>query len=719
MALAGCGGKTDGKDRETEELTFPLLSVGEWRDNTLDPYYGVVKYSFSLASDRDVSGGGSSCLLQPGKALYFRKYLYTQKKKNMDLVETYDVNGKKTQRQWEYGKSGNWNDQVWQVGYSVGKPGYLFQSISYLEDGSYQSYITHVNEELQEEASLCIPSLCGDEVHVLDKLMGDGIGRYHGLQTGEGGSIVYSIFSQTGEEILTRQFAQEEVPYLEEGEDGLVEIVSTFMQEGKKICRRIAYDAELQPKEETYEIPVLAQTILRLGDGGMIYHSKDGLVYCSPGGQEEILYQWKNHGIMPDSVPRIMGDMEHLELICQEDSTAIYLVLEPVTEKEEIKEITLAVAPENKITYEKAVAMFHKRYPGYHIELSEVSDPVALRTQLMAGEGPVLIDTALTGFQDLVQYWQPLDTLYEQLGLEDEILPIGKRLGMIRENQYGVCTSFTLGVFATYGREAKNWNYEDFIEELENAEGLEAISSGYTAGDGLSFVMNYMYRDGADSYFLEDGKGLNKKKLEKLLDLTEKYCKGKDTPQPTEGFAQGKVLGNALDIERPEQLALYLLAYGEEMSYSGFPAKNGGTNYVYGNAPLTIRISATDEEKGIGATFMGELLSYESQSAAVENTRLPFSVRSDVLEEQIAAVNANTPVSAPGFETAPLGKFIPAGTIRTTLDALLEHAECVTDRDEGLRQILLEELSQYFDGRISRKQLIDHLENRVQLYMKE
>ena len=57
---------------------------------------------------------------------------------------------------------------------------------------------------------------------------------------------------------------------------------------------------------------------------------------------------------------------------------------------------------------------------------------------------------------------------------------------------------------------------------------------------------------------------------------------------------------------------------------------------------LSIRRSATKEEKEAAAAFIALCLSYEGQSQAAKESNFRLSVRGDVLEEQIAAMGRET-----------------------------------------------------------------------------
>ena len=126
-----------------------------------------------------------------------------------------------------------------------------------------------------------------------------------------------------------------------------------------------------------------------------------------------------------------------IEILYQDVGGRNYVVLKPTENKEELKSITIAVSPYNKNAYLSAAAYFVQKYPQYNVIVKDDYDETSLLTQLGAGEGPVLIDTELTGFENLEKLWQPLDGFLEASGLAKEVIPEALELGKIGGVTYG------------------------------------------------------------------------------------------------------------------------------------------------------------------------------------------------------------------------------------------------------------------------------------------
>ena len=103
----------------------------------------------------------------------------------------------------------------------------------------------------------------------------------------------------------------------------------------------------------------------------------------------------------------------------------------------------------------------------------------------------------------------------------------------------------------------------------------------------------------------------------------------------------------------------------------------------------------------MAAAFISLCLSYEGQSQAAKDLNFGLSVRRDVLEEQIAAMNADTMVHVAGFDGITLGDDLDIERDRKTLLDMIATARPLKYFPVELRSIMFEELEQYFSGAIT------------------
>lgn len=135
--------------------------------------------------------------------------------------------------------------------------------------------------------------------------------------------------------------------------------------------------------------------------------------------------------------------------------------------------------------------------------------------------------------------------------------------------------------------------------------------------------------------------------------------------------------------------------------------------------PVAIRKNATTEEKKVAIAFIKMLLSCDTQKSMSSDTNFFLSVRSDVLEEQIQSVDSQSYPYVSGFEQRRLGDLADYEKDSKLMYSLIESAHVKRGLSKELSDVLAEEFSLFFNDEIDDKTLIDHLENRVGMYISE
>ena len=471
------------------------------------------------------------------------------------------------------------------------------------------------------------------------------------------------------------------------------------------------------------ELDILYFTLL--DEKTLLYADREGIYHSDLSGKNpELLYSWKNHGIAFEDVSAMQGDGEgQISLIYKDSQGYNYLCLEPTTEEVEIRQITMAVSPGRMSAYLPMAVEFNKQYPGWHIELKSDYEESALLTELIAGKGPVLIDTFLTGFEEQEKLWEPLDDIVEKSDNREELLTNVLEMGKINGTLYGIVTDFGLRTLVTGDPNLKDWDYDALLQCIQDRPELEAIFNFYGGDFRYYFIINYFCNGMDDTYLFDAETGtmnFDSSEFRKALELAERYCNRAEGVEPGSSLTEGRVLCNELSIRKPEHLALYRICYGEDANYIGYPTKDGAVCFMEsGSNPLAIRRSASEEEKAAAAAFIDLCLSYEAQSRAAKDVNFSLSIRRDVLEEQISAMSKETSVYASGYEQIMLGDKLNIDLDRETLLDMIEKAKPKKYFPKELRDVMYEELDRYFTGTITEDMLIDNLESRVGLYLGE
>lgn len=756
--FCGCGAGTAGQQessavagssKESYESSIDAASVQNMdsSDNSLDAYSYIVNSPLRVDRKAGDMGVLTSCFVGSSSGFYLKKHFFETMEDSYDELSIANVQGETNTVTWEYGKDQEWAKQVWAAGPVLGTDCYLTHSVGKLETGDSVTLVREWDEDGQLLKEIPLAFLGNEK---LDSLLLDQSGYLHiayaeVMESMEGEIWHYDIVTSDGEVLTdyTMDRNAYQFPRLLPMYDNQVALeVQKAVMDGEKIIGwertlqtfdmetgETTEQAKLQESFGTVENPEKVQyyAFTLLDENTLLYTNAKGLYRSGlKGEQPELLYQWNRHGINVSDVPALQpfGD-GRIGLVYEDSGRMNYLCLEPTTESVEIFELTMAVPSYMEASYRPIVARFNKQYPNCNITLKTDYEETMLLTELMAGKGPVLIDSSLTGFDNQEKLWEPLDGVLEQLGILGELNQAVMELGEINGRLYGIVTDFFVETVVTGDQELQSWDYETFLQCIADRPGLEAVMNSNTVQDGWYFINRFLIHGLDDNYLLDAENGTTRfdsEEFRNVLEIAGKYCERQDYVYPGETMLEGKVLCNILNIWKPEDMELYRKVYGDDINFVGFPTKDGSKHYLQGHSPITIRRTAGKEEKEAACAFLGLLLSYECQSELAADMNYALSVRKDVLQEQIdsiAQMDADTPLFVSGFDQMKLGEQADAELDGKLLYGLIEKAEPDKSFPRGLTKIIVEELDNYFAGSVDGETVIKNLTNRVELYLGE
>lgn len=458
-----------------------------------------------------------------------------------------------------------------------------------------------------------------------------------------------------------------------------------------------------------------------------LYADSVGLHISSPTGDDKTpLYLWKNHGLLIQEIFAIEAREDCTIHILYRDAKGInYLVLKPVTEKQEITTLQLVVGQAYNNLYKILATEFNRRYPAYHLEILEGVESTRLQTELISGQGPVLIDSAAlaSAFYAQEALWEPLDGILEQMDLTKELWEKAMDAGRFGNTLRAVPLCFNLSTVITPDPELTDWDYAAFFETLSKAEGLECLAQGYE-GTELPILSTFFLREPNDSAFFDAAAqttSFTSKEFDVLITNLDTYHQESWARDPRL-FREGKVFCQPISLRRPEDIALMRIEYGDDLNLIGYPGKNGSVQLLETNALLAINTSAPKVQKEGALLFLNLLLSYDGQKIASEGnywqTNYAWSVRKDITKEQLDSLSAHTHVSD-GVYDGTIDKHYNPEKDREIFKTLMKKAVPRKYLPKELLNILFEELDAYFEKQINRDNMIQHLENRVKLYLQE
>lgn len=746
FCLCGCGGEESigetvsqetvpqevnaSSDVEMPDTSEEFLASGyQWQDNTLDLYIGQINQSLKPEQPEGArDGGGIRYLLGNSRAAVFKKHLFASFEECWDGLNIVTDRGEELSVHLDFSQEGM--NQVWSVGEICGSDNYLM----YYKDTGENAELVHtffvVDTQLNVIDRIGAQELLAD-IFASDIMM-DISGNIHLLNSTMDGWTYYVLDSHgkflakyTNDSYSEGKF----VPLY----DGRIAVCSHVNDENEGVSYFTAlWMLDLTDGEERI---LTTQSI----DEGMLYYTlwdASTLVYATQQGvyrrdlsgeNAELLYEWSNHGIQltPDGVKAMCTQGQGLSLLYADSSGMNYLCLKPCTENIEIKEITLAVSSYSRSVYQAYVAEFNRKYPTYSICLAEDYDTTKLLTELTAGDGPVLIDTGLTGFYKHVDLWEPLDDMLAQTQLEDQLLPEVMKLGQIDGTLYGIVGGWSLRTTATASVDMDSWDYSSFLQYIAEHPELHSIYSGQSS---WAFISTFFIHSLEDNYLIDTEEGslrFDSDDFRQILryakDLADEKKAVGNQSEMISALREGSMLCCELNLSRPEELSLWRAQLGSSMKYMGYPGQNGSQHYICSSVdPVVIRSTASEEEKKIAQLFLQSLLSYESQSAASSHSYFSgMSVRRDVFEKQMAEMPDVTYFADLLTEEEPVEIKVDKAADTKEFLNLMEQAVPYPYFPSELYFIMAEELDNYFSGVLTEEQVINNMENRVKLYLAE
>lgn len=741
--LAGCKAQNtatednlEKKDVVSEMTEYELLSDIDlaWKDNSLDDWQAIFNLPMEeIKEDGEQLSGTVKYFVCEKGAIRFKNHLAGSYKKNWSGVSGTSVQGSEFAEKIVLDTE-RVGMQIDLMGPIAGTEDY----IAYWEERDENNEITG-----QEFYKLTESYEKKGEIKVQEKVEGsivsiaaDSKGNYHVLLR-EGGAdgVTYIIISPKGDRIFSALGSfDKSLRILNDGRVVVCEEINKnnkvegyrFLETDieKGILNEFATLSLQKMIEETNTREYWPFYVTAKSVNELIWCGKEGLYLCNAQGEQtKLIYRWSNHGIVLESIKDVYAKKDGTIEVIYEDSDGVsYLLLQPTQEQTEIKSITFAVRSINKDAYLSAVSAFNKKYSTYNIELKDDYDETALLTQLGAGDGPVLIDSSLTGFDSLGKLWQPLDGYLHKTGLDLELLPQALDLGKIDGKTYGIVTNFFVRTLIVRDEKLLGWNYNRFLNAVEEFDGV-IFTYDYSRErtDYRSTFFDILSNGLDDNFYInpeDDSLIFGSKEFERILKLSER-AKKKSTSEVESELQNGRVLCEIYNVARVADLARLSTRLDNGDYVNGYPTINGAKYLITANNPIVVRATAAAEEKQMAYTFLKILLSYDSAIQPINNnSNTMFSVRKDVLEKQFDVYEREYSWSKSDDNIDEMEK-PDKEKDRLLLEKILSNSAVQKAFPSGLKDIFDEEFGMYLENKISGALLEKHLKNRVGLYIEE
>lgn len=551
------------------------------------------------------------------------------------------------------------------------------------------------------------------------------------------GEIIYNfeycIFSNNGELLYEYHNKNNERTYsLCQTYDGKIGAKLFHKQSGdnSELTSFMYVDPENGNIDESPQVPwydsknprdLWSDNPIKTEDGQMLFGANSGIYKINlETGEKTLLYKFSAHGIRCEYVRSVSLYGEDICVVYSNSDEVNYLWITPTKKEVKISTINIATTHNNASKLNEAAIIFNKKYPAFHIEIEEDPDETRFLTKLIAGEGPALIDASLVGFQEQEKLWQPLGDLIDQLGMTAELIPQVMEYGSINGKLYGIPFDFFMDTMVINDNSISEWDYASFLDYIEAHTDIDAITNNDGYGDDASILLSCFARSMDDNYlFSSDGSTIfHDAEFDRILnDIKSPYNIDNDLKWG-DSLVNKKVIYNAVSFTNPRDVPMCRIAFGENINYIGYPNYTGVGHYVYSNNLLCIRKNASFEEKQAALAFINILLTYDCQHEIAKNPLAPFSVRKDVLKEQFMSLTESSVMFTRDGDTR-IGHYLDNEADYQMFINLLNNAQGLKILPGSLKQIIYDELNEYYSDIIDRKTLKDRLEKRVTLYLDE
>lgn len=409
------------------------------------------------------------------------------------------------------------------------------------------------------------------------------------------------------------------------------------------------------------------------------------------------------------------------------------------------EEIHLAALNSNSELQEKVIE-FNKKNDKYKIVLdvyyTEDGDYSSALKKLNAAisskNAPDIIDLTSLPFKEYVEKGalESLDSYLEKDSEFSEDMFVESVVNTFKVNDkiYTIPSKFVIDGFAgatsKFGEEIK-WTMKEFADYVNKLpEGTDIMED--MTSDGFLYAMLFYSMD----EYIDWSTGecsFNTQDFISLLELCSNYKKMEEqdysdiTESEVSKIRNNKVLMRNIYIDSIDSYMSEKAIFGEDITIKGYPSKedNGIVISVTGSL---LGISSKSKYKDVAWEFIREQYTDEEQDAS---EMVGFSIRKDKLEETLNKsldtnglepdADGNVYMSTWMYDDIELKIAVPTKEDVEDLLKVINAADTVADDtvNDEIYKIIEEESEGFFEGQKSVQDVVDVIQSRVSLYVKE
>lgn len=473
-----------------------------------------------------------------------------------------------------------------------------------------------------------------------------------------------------------------------------------------------------------------------------------------PGADGQILAQMNNTLYVYDPaagkstalVNLLTSSMDTSELVCLDDGTFLTLqrgvpyVWQPAS-NDETATITLATY-DLSYDLECVIRAFNQSGGAYTITTIDYADydtydsansgMTKLNTDIISGKTPDIYDLSCFSaesfaekglLEDLKPYFEASNAVSY-----DSLLGCVSRNVEFKDGLYALIPSFKIVTLCgdTAASTGENWSVSDFSSFASQYPTEKLFGGDYTRREFLSNALCFMKEElySEESLFCNFESDGFISMLEFASSLPDSIAQDGNQGEPFGRSYTGEqiLMLTSLGCYAVDEISLMDAIYGGKVGILGFPTDTGSGVGIKPCAKLAMS-SASADKAGVWE-FFEFLLSDAVQLNRGMFDGLPAvsSAFEKSLDSQIDAAIKTQPsaygVSKEGpvhFEGVPVDET----TMRTTLNELTNRADCVTDCDDSILNIVMNCAEPYFAGAKTVESVANDIQSKVSIYLAE
>lgn len=710
FCLSGCAGKKNKE--QTENSTEAYYYDSDLQIKTLEP--GFMNHEVILGSNGILEFGS---YYKADSADYEYKMLVT------------DMEGKQISKIW----TGLDGEIVKGIGYVIGSDNFVAVEGNCRTENAVEkwSLCTYDNAGTKKNSVDVTSAFGNSSFSEMCRIAVDENGYIHAIVSDYTGKPdEYRVISADGKLIYSYMPDEGGLAELISTQKGEITFLETFSQNSSygnnKVCLFDINSNKLLTLFEYGEDSEI-DSIEPISDNKVLFATNKGLFLSDFEFKEkELLSSFENQAFMV--APKVIG-------IADDGQDGFFVLSERMNQGAQMYLQHYSKAPENIKTielaldltmgsdiYSEAVVEFNKKHPDRKIVVKADYDKTLLRTKLIAGEGPVLVDSSMVSFGTNKDLWEPVDYVYAECNqfINDSV----KEMITMDGATYAVTADYFIRTMVSAKAE-EDINYEGFVKLISDSRECHFIMDNNLTDDVSLWLATSLLDAGpTDSFYIDKKTGstrFDSPEFDKMLNLLDRLSPKDRTIDYFEGLRSGEILFNFVSINSPLDLFFWNEKSKSGIRAVGMPKNSGAKNEICIPHALMLRKSASAEEKEIASEFLKMLLSKEAQLKMASSPNFHLSIRDDVLKEQLGKVKDGDMISMSFFST-PEDFIIEepnSDEVERFLYSLVSKAFSRNGIDAEYENILDAEFSDYFNNGISAEMLKSHLSNRIGLYLKE